>query len=433
LGTSGVLRDTDGQLTDADTTLNAWHLRTADLTTYAGNTVSNLNLYNFQNGAPGNWDIFVGDVSLVHPDGTSVPIYSRSTENLVEFPAGAAESNVSVVTEQIGAMDGISTATFFHSDQVGSTDLITASTGWPVASYTYFPYGLGPMAAGNHYLFTGKERDQESNLDYFGARYYNSSMGRFMSPDYSDSGSAPDPIPYADYSNPQSLNLYAYLNNNPLNDTDPDGHGCLDNDATTSTNSNGDLVVNGNCNWDGFLPSLSFSQLSQFIDQAKNAAIQGLQQITNVLSAPGGPGCMGALAVGGGIVGGSNGAAVGLAGGPAAEITVPSGSAIGGAGGAASGVALAMTVCPGGAAFSMAAGGSGGGVGKQGKFWKGLKSFRQNIKTNGLNGSEKRFYQWDYTHGDVEVYNGRGQHLGSADPETGAMTKPPVPGRFLQL
>src|SRR5271166_6198809 len=65
--------------------------------------------------------------------------------------------------------------------------------------------------------FTGKERDTESGNDYFGARYYSSAMGRFMSPDWSGTPSA---VPYANLFNPQSLNLYAYAGNNPLNRTD---------------------------------------------------------------------------------------------------------------------------------------------------------------------------------------------------------------------
>src|ERR1035441_2402177 len=68
---------------------------------------------------------------------------------------------------------------------------------------------------------TGKERDAESGNDYFGARYYASSMGRFMSPDWSAKASA---VPYADMSDPQSLNLYSYVRNNPLSRTDPNGH-----------------------------------------------------------------------------------------------------------------------------------------------------------------------------------------------------------------
>jgi len=69
--------------------------------------------------------------------------------------------------------------------------------------------------------FTGKERDTESGNDYFGARNYASSMGRFMSPDWAAKAS---PVPYATFGDPQSLNLYAYMRNNPLGGADPDGH-----------------------------------------------------------------------------------------------------------------------------------------------------------------------------------------------------------------
>jgi RHS repeat-associated protein len=68
---------------------------------------------------------------------------------------------------------------------------------------------------------TGKERDTESGNDYFGARYYASTMGRFLSPDWS---TKEEPVPYAKLENPQTLNLYAYVGNNPLIRTDPSGH-----------------------------------------------------------------------------------------------------------------------------------------------------------------------------------------------------------------
>jgi RHS repeat-associated protein len=60
--------------------------------------------------------------------------------------------------------------------------------------------------------YTRKERDSESGLDYFPARYYGSIMRRFLSP---DDGSAQNPI------NPQSWNLDRYGRNNPLSNTDP--------------------------------------------------------------------------------------------------------------------------------------------------------------------------------------------------------------------
>ena len=71
--------------------------------------------------------------------------------------------------------------------------------------------------------YTGKERDTESGLDYFGARYYTSTMGRFMSPDWS---AKEEPVPYSKLDNPQTLNLYSYTLNNPLSNVDTDGHAC---------------------------------------------------------------------------------------------------------------------------------------------------------------------------------------------------------------
>ena len=56
--------------------------------------------------------------------------------------------------------------------------------------------------------------------------------------------------------------------------------------------------------------------------------------------------------------------------------------------------------------------------------WKELKSARGKTKTDG-----EKFYEWDHTHGDIEVYDRRGRHLGSMDPTTGTMTKPAVAGR----
>jgi len=89
---------------------------------------------------------------------------------------------------------------------------------------TTFPAACLLSAASNRRsIFTGKERDTESGNDYFGARYYASSMGRFMSPDWS---AKVMPVPYAKLDDPQSLNLYAYVGNNPLIRFDKDGHAC---------------------------------------------------------------------------------------------------------------------------------------------------------------------------------------------------------------
>jgi len=116
----------------------------------------------------------------------------------------------------------------FHiDDPLGTRRAQANSSGMLDAVYQSLPFGdgyswnstLGYDPTENH--FTGKERDTESGNDYMFARYYNSATGRFLSPDWS---AKEEPVPYAKLDNPQSLNLYAYVRNNPLAKADPDGH-----------------------------------------------------------------------------------------------------------------------------------------------------------------------------------------------------------------
>ena len=91
---------------------------------------------------------------------------------------------------------------------------------------------------------TGKERDQESGNDYFEARYYSSAMGRFLSPDWS---AKEEPVPYAKLDNPQTLNLYSYVQNNPLIRVDADGHQDVAVVIQNGKSYEGKLCGNGEC------------------------------------------------------------------------------------------------------------------------------------------------------------------------------------------
>jgi RHS repeat-associated protein len=114
------------------------------------------------------------------------------------------------------------TTMFVHRDHLGSTRLISALNQSVSDSMDYLPYGEQIAGGtGSTHKFTGKERDAESGLDYFGARYYSNGLGRFITPDWSKT---PSPVPYADFVDPQTLNQYSYVRNLPTTKVDADGH-----------------------------------------------------------------------------------------------------------------------------------------------------------------------------------------------------------------
>jgi RHS repeat-associated protein len=114
------------------------------------------------------------------------------------------------------------TAHYYFSDHLGTHAVVENAAGTACEQdIDYYPYGgqendycTTPVA--QHYKFTGKERDTESGLDNFGARYNASTMGRFMSPDRSPDGIAPG--------DPQSWNLYGYVRNRPTGSVDVGGN-----------------------------------------------------------------------------------------------------------------------------------------------------------------------------------------------------------------
>lgn len=123
-----------------------------------------------------------------------------------------------------------STTNFVTSDHLGSVRVVTDGVAATVSRHDFLPFGeeVGESIGGRIGVsgyggsdkitqrFTGKERDSEDGLDYFLARYYSSSEGRFMAPD--------SKIIVTDLTDPQSWNRYAYVRNSPLVLVDQDGH-----------------------------------------------------------------------------------------------------------------------------------------------------------------------------------------------------------------
>ncbi len=166
-------------------------------------------------------------------DQTTVFVYSAMGQMVAEYtgqvPQGAGGVNYVTV------------------DHLGSTRVVTDDGGNIVTRHDYLPFGeevplsladyggrfsitgyTPSLIDGPRQKFTAKERDTESNLDYFRARYYSGAQGRFTSPDLPLSDQYPE--------EPQSWNLYSYVRNNPVRFRDQTGRDCV----TLDNGSKGD-------------------------------------------------------------------------------------------------------------------------------------------------------------------------------------------------
>ncbi len=115
------------------------------------------------------------------------------------------------IDEPLAMLRG-NTTSYYHTDGLGSVTSLSDSKGNLVSTYEYDSFGNLTSSTGsisNPFLYTGREFDAETGLYFYRARYYNPSIGRFISE---------DPIGFAG-----GINMYAYVGNNPGNYTDPEG------------------------------------------------------------------------------------------------------------------------------------------------------------------------------------------------------------------
>jgi RHS repeat-associated protein len=120
--------------------------------------------------------------------------------------------------KRIARRDPSNNVVYYFADHLGTSRIVASATGTILDDSDFYPFGgqrVVLSGSGNTYKFTGQERDSESGLDNFKARYMGSTIGRFMSPDPLLNSGRP--------SNPQTWNRYNYALNNPLKITDPTG------------------------------------------------------------------------------------------------------------------------------------------------------------------------------------------------------------------
>jgi len=162
------------------------------------------------------YDAYGLRVKKIH-NGTTIYIYDE-WGNVIQELDGKGNIRASYIYAngmRIAKIKADGSVVYYHSDVLGSPVLLMNEAGSVVKLYHFGPFGNLEAQWGtepNHYLFTGKERD-ENGLYYFYARYYNPRIGRFITPD-SFTG-------YLEL--PRSQHPYAYCYNNPVNYIDPWG------------------------------------------------------------------------------------------------------------------------------------------------------------------------------------------------------------------
>ena len=192
---------------------------------------SNCTIADFQT-APENITITAGTTLTITNTGTLLTITNTGTLEIdlnansltieesggIRIQTGGNLSQTGKLTPPQNEEESEKKLIYHHPDHLSGASVDTNENGEILQLTDYYPYGDERIEETttdfhNDYTYTGKERDEDTKLLYYEARYYNSHIGRFISID-----------PWSgDITDPQSLNKYAYVRNNPLKYTDPSG------------------------------------------------------------------------------------------------------------------------------------------------------------------------------------------------------------------
>jgi RHS repeat-associated protein len=183
---------------------------TQTLTWDADNRVTSISI---QGGGTTSMEYDYSGVRLKKNAPTGITLYPFAGVEI--DPNGVMTKYIRVGIETLASKKGAQQL-FYHNDHLGSVNVISDINGTEVQRNEYDPWGSVSKATGNidpTHRFTGKELDPETGLYYYGGRYYDPEISRFVSPD----PFVPEP------GNPQALNRYSYTINNPQRYIDPSG------------------------------------------------------------------------------------------------------------------------------------------------------------------------------------------------------------------